>query len=177
MRYSSYSFITLALDGGEWSVSHPGRTLDLGKGPPVHIGKETDTDWATISEKRLRNLRKFGTSVALTWKYLVASDLETTSYPSHDNKIAFVSCLLPSWPRSILRTPCCTVSRKLKFRNLPLISHCSFSHLCCKSIQEICLQSWHSYWDFSENFQNLEIVFPLCCVAQGGSETDSLSNW
>jgi hypothetical protein len=23
--YSSYSFLTLALDGGEWSASHPGR--------------------------------------------------------------------------------------------------------------------------------------------------------
>jgi hypothetical protein len=38
-RYSSYSFMTSALDGGEWSVSsvsHPGRTLALGKGPPKY---------------------------------------------------------------------------------------------------------------------------------------------
>jgi hypothetical protein len=28
-RYSSYSFLTSALDGGEWSVSHPGRALPL----------------------------------------------------------------------------------------------------------------------------------------------------
>jgi hypothetical protein len=31
--YSSYSFSTLALDGGEWSVSRPGRALAPGIGP------------------------------------------------------------------------------------------------------------------------------------------------
>jgi hypothetical protein len=34
---SSYSFLTLALDGGEWSASRPGRALPLGKGPLVPI--------------------------------------------------------------------------------------------------------------------------------------------
>jgi hypothetical protein len=43
-RYSSYSFSTSALDGGEWSASRPGRTLPLGKGPPVPIGQEAG--WA-----------------------------------------------------------------------------------------------------------------------------------
>jgi hypothetical protein len=33
--YSSYSFTSSALDGIEWSVSRPGRALQLGKGPPV----------------------------------------------------------------------------------------------------------------------------------------------
>jgi hypothetical protein len=32
-RHSSYSFSTLALDGGEWSASHPGRALSRGKDP------------------------------------------------------------------------------------------------------------------------------------------------
>jgi hypothetical protein len=32
-RYSSYSFLTSALDGGEWSASRPRRAL-----PPVPIG-------------------------------------------------------------------------------------------------------------------------------------------
>jgi hypothetical protein len=36
-RYSSYSFSTSALDGGEWSASRPGRALPPGKGPPVPI--------------------------------------------------------------------------------------------------------------------------------------------
>jgi hypothetical protein len=38
--YSSYSFKTLALDGGEWSASHPGLALHPGKGPLVSIGQE-----------------------------------------------------------------------------------------------------------------------------------------
>jgi hypothetical protein len=37
-RYSSYSYLTSALDGGEWSASRPGRVLPPGKGPPVPIG-------------------------------------------------------------------------------------------------------------------------------------------
>jgi hypothetical protein len=32
-RYSSYSFSTSALDGGEWSASRPGRALAPGEGP------------------------------------------------------------------------------------------------------------------------------------------------
>jgi hypothetical protein len=34
-KYSSYSFLTSALDGGEWSTSRPGRAL-----PPVPIVQE-----------------------------------------------------------------------------------------------------------------------------------------
>jgi hypothetical protein len=33
-RYSSYSVLTSALDGGEWSASRPGCALAPGKGPP-----------------------------------------------------------------------------------------------------------------------------------------------
>jgi hypothetical protein len=43
-RYSSYSFSTLALDGGEWSASRPGRALPPGKGPRVPIVQEAG--WA-----------------------------------------------------------------------------------------------------------------------------------
>jgi hypothetical protein len=42
--YSSYSFLTSALDGGEWSASCPGRALPPGKGLPVPIGQEAG--WA-----------------------------------------------------------------------------------------------------------------------------------
>jgi hypothetical protein len=42
--YSSYSFTTSAVDGGEWSVSRPGRALPPGRGPPVPIGQEAK--WA-----------------------------------------------------------------------------------------------------------------------------------
>jgi hypothetical protein len=37
-RYSSYSFLTSTLDGGERSASLLGRALPLGKGPPAPIG-------------------------------------------------------------------------------------------------------------------------------------------
>jgi hypothetical protein len=42
-RHSS-TFTTLALDGGEWSVSHPGRALPVERGLPVPIGQEAG--WA-----------------------------------------------------------------------------------------------------------------------------------
>jgi hypothetical protein len=38
--YSSYSFTTSTLDGGEWSASRSGRALSPGKGPPVFIVQE-----------------------------------------------------------------------------------------------------------------------------------------
>jgi hypothetical protein len=44
-RYSSYSFLTSALDGGEWSASRPGHALHPGKGPPVPTGQEAG--WAS----------------------------------------------------------------------------------------------------------------------------------
>jgi hypothetical protein len=37
-RYSSYSFSTSALDGGEYSVSRPGHAITSEKGPPVPTG-------------------------------------------------------------------------------------------------------------------------------------------
>jgi hypothetical protein len=43
-RYSSYSFLTSALDGSEWSASRPSRALPPGIGPPVPIGQEAG--WA-----------------------------------------------------------------------------------------------------------------------------------
>jgi hypothetical protein len=39
-RYSSYSFMTSALDGGEWSASRPGLALAPGKGPPIPTVQE-----------------------------------------------------------------------------------------------------------------------------------------
>jgi hypothetical protein len=43
-RYSSYSFLTSVLEGGEWSASRPGRALPPGKEPPVGIVQEVG--WA-----------------------------------------------------------------------------------------------------------------------------------
>jgi hypothetical protein len=44
-KYSSYSFLTSALDGGEWSASRPGRALSQEKGSPVPIVHEAG--WAS----------------------------------------------------------------------------------------------------------------------------------
>jgi hypothetical protein len=43
-RYNSYSFLTSALDGGEWTPSRHGCALAPGKGPPVPIAQEAG--WA-----------------------------------------------------------------------------------------------------------------------------------
>jgi hypothetical protein len=43
-RYSSYSFLTSALEGDEWSASRPGRALPPGKEPPVPTVQEAG--WA-----------------------------------------------------------------------------------------------------------------------------------
>jgi hypothetical protein len=37
--YSSHSFMTSALDEGEWSASRPGRALCPGKGPPYPLNR------------------------------------------------------------------------------------------------------------------------------------------
>jgi hypothetical protein len=37
-RYSSYKYLTSALDGGEWSTPRPGRALPPEKEPTVPIG-------------------------------------------------------------------------------------------------------------------------------------------
>jgi hypothetical protein len=39
-RYSSYSFLTLALDGSEWSALSPGSPLPPGKGPRYPLDKK-----------------------------------------------------------------------------------------------------------------------------------------
>jgi hypothetical protein len=43
-RYSSYTFLTSALEGGEWSASRPGCALPPGKEAPVPIVQEVG--WA-----------------------------------------------------------------------------------------------------------------------------------
>jgi hypothetical protein len=43
-RYSSYSFLTSALDVDEWSASRPGYALPTGKKPPAPI--EQEAGWA-----------------------------------------------------------------------------------------------------------------------------------
>jgi hypothetical protein len=55
-KYSSYSFSTSALDGGEWSASHLGRALAPGKGPLVPTVQEAgwapQPDWTQRLEEK-----------------------------------------------------------------------------------------------------------------------------
>jgi hypothetical protein len=59
-RYSSYSFPTSALDGGEWSASRPGRALAPGIGPPVPIvqeaGRAPEPVWTQRLEEKFFRL-------------------------------------------------------------------------------------------------------------------------
>jgi hypothetical protein len=65
-RCSSYSFFHLALDGGEWSASRPGRALLPGKGPPLPIGQEAG--WAPESVWAQRLAEKSSASAGdRTW--------------------------------------------------------------------------------------------------------------
>jgi hypothetical protein len=43
--YSSYSFLTWATEGGEWSASRPGRAFSLGKGHPVYLPIGQEVVW------------------------------------------------------------------------------------------------------------------------------------
>jgi hypothetical protein len=52
-RYSSYSFSTSALDGGECSASCLGRALAPGKGPPVPTGQEAGWTSESVWTQRL----------------------------------------------------------------------------------------------------------------------------
>jgi hypothetical protein len=55
-RYSSHSFTTSALDGGEWSVLRLGHTLPPGKGPLLPIGQESGWAPELVCAHRLEEL-------------------------------------------------------------------------------------------------------------------------
>jgi hypothetical protein len=54
-RYSSYSFSTSSLDGGEWSVSCLGRTLAPGKRPQIPIVQEAGWVSELVWTQRLQD--------------------------------------------------------------------------------------------------------------------------
>jgi hypothetical protein len=60
-RYSSYSFLTSALEGGERSASRPGRALPPGKEPPVPTVEEAG--WAPEPVWTQRLEEKYSASV------------------------------------------------------------------------------------------------------------------
>jgi hypothetical protein len=55
--YSSYSFTTSTLDGGEWSASRPGRALHPGKGPRYPLYRRLEESRAGLdTEDRAQSL-------------------------------------------------------------------------------------------------------------------------
>jgi hypothetical protein len=58
--YSSYSFTTSALDGGEWSASQPCCALHQGKGPPVPIGQKAGWAPEPVPTKKLEEKSSAG---------------------------------------------------------------------------------------------------------------------
>jgi hypothetical protein len=60
-RYSCYSFLTSALEGGEWSASRPGRALPPEKEPPIPTVQEAGRAPQPVSTQRLEE--KSSTSV------------------------------------------------------------------------------------------------------------------
>jgi hypothetical protein len=84
--YSSYSFSTSALDGGEWSASRPGCALPPGKGPPVPIGQE-----AGLEEKSSASVGDRTPIVQPAVRHYTAW---ATAAPVHiDNLFFFRNCL------------------------------------------------------------------------------------
>jgi hypothetical protein len=52
-EYSSYSFPTSVLDGGEWSESRLGRPLPPERGHPIPIGQEAGWDPEPVWTQRV----------------------------------------------------------------------------------------------------------------------------
>jgi hypothetical protein len=69
--YSSYSFTTLALDGGEWSASRLSRALPSWKGPPVPIGQEAGwvpkPVWTQSLEEKSSTSTSAGDRTSIAW--------------------------------------------------------------------------------------------------------------
>jgi hypothetical protein len=113
-EYSSYSFLTLALDGGEWSASRPGRALVPGKGPPVPIvqqaGWAPEPVWTQTRGKILSPLP--GIEPRSPDRPARSQTLYWLSYPAHPT--LSYDAILQGWPQ------CCTLAA-CGARKVPLI--------------------------------------------------------
>jgi hypothetical protein len=77
--YSSYSFTTSALDGGEWSASQSCRALPPGKGSPVPIVQEAEWAPETVwTEDRGKNSQIVGCVIIDEYQF---HQLHTKLYP------------------------------------------------------------------------------------------------
>jgi hypothetical protein len=74
-RYSSYTFLTSALDGGEWSASRPSHALAPGREPLVPIVQET------VSQSRS----------GYRQNPLLGIEPRSPSHPAHSQKLYWLS--------------------------------------------------------------------------------------
>jgi hypothetical protein len=134
-RYSSYSFSTSALDGGEWLASRPGLALLPGKGTPVPIVQEPG--WAPepvwtqrLEEKFFRFCRGSNPNRPLFNPYSDTS-LYLLSYPA---VVIYVYIIYKSvcpvkvdgnWPFSVLNGDIiyCSVIFANNIRNISVLAN------------------------------------------------------
>jgi hypothetical protein len=84
-RYSSYTFMTSALDGGEWPASRPSPALPPGKGTPTPIGQEAG--WAPEPVWTHRREEKFSAFVGDRTPFV----LSVVKYTYWATRLLFVS--------------------------------------------------------------------------------------
>jgi hypothetical protein len=94
-RYNSYSFLTSALDGGEWLESCSGHALALGKRPPVSIvqeaGRASGLVWTQRLEEKSFCLIEWLTLLLHIWEILSSNLGPETGYPDLRFFVVFLS--------------------------------------------------------------------------------------
>jgi hypothetical protein len=105
-RYSSYSFSTSALDGGEWSGSLLGRALSPGKGPPAPIEHKAWCAPQPVWTQRLEGKNPLplpGIEPRSPGHPACSQTLYWLSYPAHPHIIRVVKSRGRRWTGNVAR--------------------------------------------------------------------------
>jgi hypothetical protein len=94
-RYSSYSFPTLALDGGEWSASRPGRALGPGKGPRYPLYRRLGGPQSRFGHRGYRK-KSFRLSRGSNLDRPAVQPLYWQCYPAHQLTFTNTILILPA---------------------------------------------------------------------------------
>jgi hypothetical protein len=128
-RYSSYSYVTSTVDGGEWSASRPGRALPPEKKNPVPIGQEAGWAPEPVWTQRLEEkssapvgdrtpifhpVVRHYTACATAAPQLISADI----FRTHSAKIRVTTVFPP-----MLRSHKCSVTFKFFEENSVIISY------------------------------------------------------
>jgi hypothetical protein len=95
-RYSSYSFMTLALDGSEWSASHPGRALPPRERTPWYLLDRRlggPQSWSGHRGYRKNPVPLQGTEPGSPGRPVHSQTLHWLSYPGSNMTIRFTYCV------------------------------------------------------------------------------------